>query len=149
MKRFEFPLESVLRLRRFHEAEARSALIAAISARDDAAQALETTRREARLLTRRLQDDLASLHPEEIANAWREMDRLEELALKQAMVLADCEHEVDVRQEAYVAAQQERKPLDRLREEMQREYVHSAEVAEQARMDEVAMISYARRGMAP
>lgn len=149
MKRFEFPLESVLRLRRFHEAEARSALVAAIGARDEAAQALETTRHEARLLTRRLRDDLSSLHAEEVANAWREMDRLEQLALKQAAILADCEREVDVRQEAYVAAQQERKPLDRLREEMQREYVQTAEAAEQSRMDEVAMISFARRGLAP
>ncbi len=149
MKRFEFSLESVLRLRRFHEAEARAGLVAAISARDEAVLALEATRSETRLLTRRLRDELASLHAEEVANAWREMERLEVLALKQTAILADCEHEVDVRQSAYVAAQQERKPLERLREEMQRAHVQAAEAADQARMDEVAIISFARRGLAP
>ena len=149
MKRFTFPLESVLRLRRFHEAEARSALITAISARDEADRMLEATKQEARLLTRRLTDDITSFHAEEVANAWREMERLEELALKQTAMLADCEHEVGARQEAYVAAQQERKPLERLREEMQQMHRKAADTAEQDTMDEVAIVSFARRGMAP
>ncbi len=149
MKRFEFPLESVLRLRRFHEAEARAALMAAIGERNQAQAALEATRQEARLLTLRLRDGLGAFHPGEIANAWREMDRLEILALKQSQLVAEWDREVEQRQAGYLAAQQERKPLDRLRDEMKRDYLRTAEAAEQAVLDEVAMISYARRGSAP
>lgn len=149
MRRFEFPLESILRLRRFHEAEARQALQQAIFARDTAEEALAATRREIAAATRRLTDDQAAMRPAEVVNAWVDLDRLEQLALKQAQILADRESEVVVKRDAYLEAQRERKPLERLREEMELAHRQEAELAQQKVTEEVAMIAHSRREKAP
>ena len=149
MKRFEFPLESVLRLRRFHEAEARQALQEAVAARNEAEADLLNTRRRITEATARLSGQMGQMAPDEVSNAWRDLDYLEQLALKQAERLAELESVVAVRREAYVAAQRERKPLDRLKEEMQRDYEKEVDRADQAMNDELAMIGHSRRGREP
>jgi flagellar FliJ protein len=146
MKKFEYPLESVLKLRRFAEAEARQALAEALAARNEAEQALSLTRLRIQRRMERLTTELATLPAVEIAAAWEELDRLEETALKQTHHLADCEHQVALRTEAYIAAQQERKPLERLRDEMRRAHDKMADLAEQAAHDELAVIGHQRKG---
>ncbi|MBI5833074.1 MAG: flagellar export protein FliJ [Armatimonadetes bacterium] len=146
MKRFEFPLESVLRLRRFAEAEARQALTEALTARNQAEAELLRTREQSARQMRQLTDELPTLAATEVVAIWQELDHLEELALKQAAHLADCEAEVQRRTEAYIEAQQERKPLERLKEEMHREYLHEQDLAEQAFNDELAVIGHSRKG---
>ncbi|MCC7491360.1 MAG: flagellar export protein FliJ [Fimbriimonadaceae bacterium] len=150
MKRFEFPLESVLRLRRFREQEARQALQAAIADRNAAEAQLAATRSAIRAATVRLSDELADLPPHEIVYAWRDLDLLEATALKQAQILAEWELTVEARRTDFVAAQQERKPLERLKEELREQYRRDADAAEQAMNDEFAVIGHnARKGREP
>ena len=146
MKRFEFPLESVLRLRKFAEAEARQALTEALTERNAAEAALHATRTRIAGYMRELTEDLPTLAANEVVGMWQELDHLEEVALKQAAHLADCEAEVQRRTEAYIEAQKERKPLERLKEEMHREYLHEMDLAEQAFNDELAVIGHSRKG---
>ncbi len=149
MKRFEFPLESVLRLRRFHEAEARQALQEAVLARNAAEEALNLTRRRIADATERLTGQVTQMSPVEVSNAWRDLDYLEQVALKQAAELAELESVVAIRRESYVAAQRDRKPLDRLKEEMKRDYDKEIDRADQAICDELAVIGHSRRGREP
>ncbi len=149
MKRFEFPLESVQRLRRFHESQARQALQEAIAERDQAEHRLLQTRHRIDEQTRRLAEDLADLNPTEVVYCWLDLDRLEALALKQAEVLAECEIVVHSRTEAYRAARRDREPLDRLEEEMRREHHRQADLVEQTTSDELAIIGYSRKGREP
>jgi flagellar FliJ protein len=146
MKRFEYPLESVLRLRRFAEAEARQALQQALAARFAAEQALATTRGRIGAAMVRLQHQLPEAEAAAVVAAWDELERLEHLALKQAATLADCESAVQARTAEYVAAQRERKPLERLKEEMLRTHRHEADLVEQAQHDELAVLGFSRKG---
>ncbi len=149
MQRFEFPLESVLRLRRFREAEARQALQEALGERNRAEELLAATRRAIAEATTRLSHGQTTMRPAEVVNAWRDLGDLETLALKQAAHLAECESQVTERREVYIAAQQERKPLERLKEEMRRSHLHDAEAAEQMMSDELAVIGHSRKGREP
>ncbi|NUQ00947.1 MAG: flagellar export protein FliJ [Armatimonadetes bacterium] len=149
MKRFEFPLESVLRLRRFAEAEARQALQEAVARRNSAEDALQRTRRQIADATARLAGGMSAMRAAEVVNSWRELDLLAETALKQEAILAECERDVAAKREAWVAAQQERKPLERLREEMHQSHQEDVERAEQVVTDEVAIIGFSRREKAP
>lgn len=145
MQRFEFPLESVLRLRRFAEADARQALQLALVDLHRAEEALDATRHQIAAETADLQVRLRAILAQEAVQAWRQLELLEQLALKQAAEVADREAEVAVKQQAYLAAQQERKPLERLKEEMARTHWQQAEAAEQAVNDELAMTGFSRR----
>lgn len=146
MRRFEFPLESVLRLRAFAEAEARQALTEALTARNKAEAELQATRDGIAREMRKLTDDLPTLSATEVVGIWQDLDYLEQVALKQQAHLADCETEVQRCTEAYIEAQKERKPLERLKEQMHREYLHEVDLAEQAFNDELAVIGHSRKG---
>jgi flagellar FliJ protein len=149
MKRFEFPLESVLRLRRFTEAQARQALQEALRVRNQAESALVATRARINTEMALLSERLTEMQAADVTQYWQELDALEELALKQRAYLVECESIVERRQDDYVAAQRERKPLERLREEMHRSHAHEADLVEQAMHDELAVQSHARKGAAP
>lgn len=149
MKRFEFPLESVLRLRRFAEAQARTALQEALAVRNEAEAALAATRAEIAANMALLGERLSELSAAQVVGAWSDLDALEAYALKQEAWLADCELKVAQRQSEYLAAQQERKPLERMKEEMQTTHARETDLAEQALHDELAVITHSRKGGEP
>lgn len=149
MRQFEFPLQSVLRLRRFTEAQARQALMEAVARLRQAEDDLAATRRQIAYQTSLLTDQLAQLTAMEVVIAWRQLELLENLALKQAAQVADAETVVAQKQRAYQEAQRERKPLERLEEEMRRVHYQKADLAEQAVVDELAILSHSRRGNSP
>lgn len=149
MRRFQFELDSILRLRRFAEAHARQALAEAIAARNDAEQALDRTRAHMRYEIDRLRCDLMEMDASVVVQSWRELDRLELLELKQVRELADWEREVDAKQAAYRAAQRDRKSLDKLREQRQQEHDRQMDWLEQIENDERVVISHSRKGADP
>lgn len=147
MKQFEFNLESVLRLRRFAEAEARQAFAAAIAARDEAERQLLATEALLQRTTETLRSGLGAAGAPEIVQLWNEIERLEDLALKQTAILADKEREMERCRLAYEAAQLERKPLDRLKEEQRKAFHHEQDLIEQGFNDELAVLGHARKAM--
>lgn len=149
MRKFQFELESILRLRRFAEAQARQALAEAILQRNDAEEALTRTRARCRHEVDRLRGDLLEMDASLVVQSWRELERLDALELKQSRELADWEREVAAKQAAYQACQRDRKSLDRLREERQREHARQMDLAEQSENDERVVMSHSRKGADP
>lgn len=149
MRKFEFPLRSVLRLRRFAESQAKQALMEAVAGLREAEEALAATERRIVTQTRRLSDSLREMSAAEVVIAWQELEQLDQLALKQRAAVAEWESVVARRQEAWLAARRERIPLERLEEQLREAHYREVESVEQAVTDELAMIGHSRRGNDP
>jgi flagellar FliJ protein len=139
MARFRFRLQTLRRLREINRDELRVRLAEAYQAEQILAQeraALEDERAGLAALQRRLVDG-GALDVNRVLAAQRYQLVLEAQRRALAEQAARLDEEIERRREDVVAADQQVRVLDKLRERRQREHRYAAERAEAKRLDEV------------
>ena len=146
MKRFQFRLETALRLRQLAEQQAQAALAEAERAVLAAEQALTKTlgERERHLayyaqLQQQSKPDIAL-----IAATCQYTEILEEHLATQRQIVRTALDARDKRREALQTSRRERELIEKLKEKKHQEYLLQEAAEEQAWLDEVAVLRFGR-----
>ncbi|MDI6870350.1 MAG: flagellar export protein FliJ [Bacillota bacterium] len=146
MKRFVFSLQTVLELKRRRE----EALLEELAKRTRAAAAAEERLKELRAERRRAQGELRQLlrgrlEVERVRSAQDYLAGLDERIERQRVEVRRRNEEVKACRQQVVAASQERKAFEKLRERQWEAYQKEYQRQEQVFLDEIATQEYARQ----
>jgi flagellar FliJ protein len=148
MRRFKFPLETVLRLRRYQEQEARQEFQWALLRLREAEELLGALLEQRVASQERLREQLAQGSPSALLVAlWQGLAHLEEMIRQQQQTVAELEAQAETRRQQYVERQRERQTVEKLKEKRWTEYRYEMERLEQQSLDEGATLNYTRRQM--
>ncbi|MGD8454322.1 MAG: flagellar FliJ family protein [Phycisphaerae bacterium] len=139
-RRFRFPLETLLKVRRLREREAKRkvaaqrAALARLDQLDEATRAEIASRQQVLLGVQRQ----VQLEPQELTRGWAWIGHLRRTIVQRQVQREEMLGVLEKLQEVYREARRQTRVIEKLRERRWQQYVHDRERREQAAADELA-----------